>query len=91
VKAEDRIAEWDPWQRFRPYVVRARGRDWIAAAGCEMVEGIDPMLDQLREDGEISGRDVITVLDTEPWQRGEPGRWMVATFEKRYRATGRST
>lgn len=89
--AAERIAEWHPWQRFRPYIVRGNGtRDWVAAAGCETVDGIDPMLDQMREDGEITERDVVTVLDTGPWEQGEPGRWMVAVFGKRYRATRRS-
>lgn len=76
--AAERIAEYDARQRFRPYLVKRNGEQvWIAAAGTPTLEGIGGMLQTLMDDGEYDSRDVVGVLDTGPWQDGEPGRWLI--------------
>jgi len=75
---------FDPRQRFRPYRVTDDGdREWIAAAGCETELGIVPMLIQLHADGEYASSDHVGVLDTGPWRRGNPGRWVVNPYPER--------
>ena len=85
---EERKAEFDPKQRYRLYQLDARrvGRDlvvlsdrqrWVAGAGAETPAGLGLMIVQLNEDGgEIDVALPLGILDTEPWERGEPGVWL---------------
>lgn len=75
---EERIAEWDPRQRFRPYRVTARGeQEQIAYAGCETHDGIGCMLVTLKADGEFTEADRVGILDTVGWSTGEAAEWLV--------------
>jgi hypothetical protein len=78
---ERRKRDWDPWQRFRPYRAWREGRlelqRCIAEAGCETAEGIGPMLQNLLEDGEFTDQDRVGILDTGPWEHGEPAVWVI--------------
>lgn len=77
MNAEERRAEWDPRQRFRPYRQRAKRQEWLAAAGCPTEDGVGLMLRTLKEDGEYTDRDSVGILDTAPWEHGEPGTWLL--------------
>lgn len=71
------MAEWDPRQRFRPYRLRGRQQDWLAAAGCPTQDGVGTMLLTLKEDGEFTDNDRVGILDTAAWEEGEAATWLI--------------
>lgn len=79
---QQRRDEYDPRQRFRPYARdRSTGMsEWVACAGCPTLEGIGPMLQTLRDDGEYTSADQIGILDTAPWHVGSPGHWLISPY-----------
>lgn len=83
---EERIEEYDPRQRYRLY--RAVNNDGdlehVGHAGSPEPGGIGQMLVQFTEDGEISSSDFLGVLDTDAWQKGEPGLWLLNPFAGRF-------
>jgi hypothetical protein len=77
VTPEERIAEYDSRQRFRPYRQRGRRQVWLAAAGCPTEDGVVTMLRTLKEDGEFTDRDSVGILDTAAWEQGEAATWLI--------------
>jgi predicted mannosyl-3-phosphoglycerate phosphatase (HAD superfamily) len=81
-EADERIADFDPHFRYRLYcVVEGRGV-WVAGAGCADREAIGALIETMHDDGEITDTESIGLLDTEPWSRGLPGRWLINPYAK---------
>lgn len=71
---------YDPLMRYRVYragrLTGSRAYEPEEIAGCEDKHGVGTMLVQLHEDGELAGH-AVGLLDTGPWEHGEPGEWIV--------------
>lgn len=77
----DRIREYDPRQRFRLYRTTPDGDlEHVMAAGADSPAGLGVMLVQFHEEGEIDPADEIGIMDTDAWQVGEPGTWILNPF-----------
>lgn len=84
----ERIAEYDPHQRFRIYQVRtwrrvdptAAEREpeqiWVGCAGSDTLAGLGLMVGEFLAEGEIDPALPVGFLDTAPWETGEPGVWL---------------
>lgn len=74
---DKRIAEFDSWQRFRPYRLLGERQEWLAAAGCPTEEGVGTMLRTLKKDGEFTDNDRVGILDTAGWEEGKAATWLI--------------
>jgi hypothetical protein len=79
----ERAAEYEEDARFRIARVAAEGQEWVGGGGAQTPAGIMLALQMWTDEGMIDPAvDRLGIMDTGPWQDGEPGRWLINPYVK---------